>query len=148
AKTAAFPGPGAGEVVARFKGTVGLSKAVASQPVIRRAEVLLALSHPVEGADADEGFAIDIDVTTARGPVSGGVVEVLRLGPGASLRDPIGAGDVDGGHARVIVSFAAGGATSVPILLRYVPAAPWYRAGPALSATVKLESPGVLKRAL
>jgi hypothetical protein len=148
AKTSAFAGPGPGEVVTRFKGKPGLAKAVASQPVIRRAEVHLSLSHPVERADADEGFPIDVEVTTSRGPVSGGVVEILRLGTGSTLGEPIGAGGVDQGHARVIASFAAGGATTVPILLRYVPAAPWYRSGPALQTDVKLAGPGILKQVL
>jgi hypothetical protein len=149
AKTSAFAAPGPGEVVVRFTGKPGLAKAVASQPVIRRAEVHLALSHsPIPRADADEGFPIDVDVTTSRGPVSGGVVEALRLGPGSTLGEPIGAGRVEQGHARVIASFAAGGATAVPILLRYIPAAPWYRAGPALQTDVHLAGPGILKQVL
>ncbi|MFO0762440.1 MAG: carboxypeptidase-like regulatory domain-containing protein [Byssovorax sp.] len=109
------------------------------------------MSHPIERADADDGFPIDIDVTTARGPVDGGVVEVVRMGARAASvlsGETIGAGSVEGGHARVTVSFASGGAATVPILLRYVPAAPWYRAGPALQTDVHLSGPGVLRQIL
>lgn len=152
-KTAAFAGPGAGEVLARFAGKPGIARAVVAQPIVRRAEVHLALTHPIERADADDGFAIDLDVTTARGAVDGGVVEVIRSlsaskteAPGSS--EGVGAGEVHQGHARVVVSFASGGASSVPITLRYVASAPWYRAGPALKTDVSLAGPGILKQLL
>jgi hypothetical protein len=147
-KTSTLPGPGPGAVVARFAGNPELAKAVVSQPVVRRADVHLALSHPIERADAEEGFPIDVDVTTARGPVVGGVVEILRAGPAVATGEPIGAGAVEQGHAHVIASFAAGGATAVPIQIRFIPAAPWYRAGATLEADVKLVSPGILKQVL
>ncbi len=150
-KTAKLDVPGQGELVVRFAGTATLAKASASQPVVRRAEVRLALTHPIERADADEGFPIDVEVTTARGPVDGGVVEILRVGPRTAsvlAGETIGAGAVDAGHARVTVTFSSGGAGTVPILLRYVPAAPWYRAGPALQTDVHLAGPGIFKQLL
>lgn len=150
-KTARLDPPGQGELNVRFAGTASLAKASASQPVVRRAEVHLALSHPIERADAEEGFPIDVEVSTGRGPVSGGVVEIVRMGPrntSVLSGETIGAGAVDGGHARVTVTFASGGAGTVPILLRYVPAAPWYRAGPALQTDVHLAGPGILKQLL
>ena len=152
-KTATFAGPGAGEVLARFAGKPGIARAVIAQPIVRRADVRLALAHPIERADADDGFAIDVDVTTGRGAVNGGVVEVIRplsagkiAAPG--LGESVGAGEVAQGHAHVIVTFASGGAGTVPILLRYVPSAPWYRAGPALQTEVSLAGPGILKQIL
>jgi GNAT superfamily N-acetyltransferase len=152
-KTATFGGPGAGEVVARFAGKPGIARASIAQPIVRRADVHLALTHPIERADADDGFAIDVDVSTGRGPVDGGVVEVIRsLGAGKvstpSAGESVGAGEVVHGHARVVVSFASGGASTVPILLRYVSSAPWYRAGPALQTEVSLAGPGILKEIL
>ncbi|MEP7125891.1 MAG: carboxypeptidase regulatory-like domain-containing protein [Byssovorax sp.] len=152
-KTATFAGPGAGEVIARFAGKPGIAKASIAQPIVRRADVHLALMHPIERADADDGFAIDVDVTTGRGAVEGGVVEVIRSLSAArsspvTSGESVGAGEVAHGHARVVVSFASGGASTVPILLRYVPSAPWYRAGPALQTEVNLAGPGILKEIL
>jgi len=160
-KTTALAGPGAGELVARFAGNAVLGKAEWSQPILRRADAHLALTHPVDRADAEEGVTLDVDVTTARGPVSGGVVEVRRVAPsyasagsaGDGSRpqggESVGAGTVDElGHARIIATFPAGGATQVPLALRYVPAAPWYRAGPELRVEVKLAGPGMGRQIL
>lgn len=152
-KTATFAGPGPGEIIARFAGKPGIAKASIAQPIVRRADVHLALAHPIERADADDGFVIDVDVTTARGVVDGGVVEVIRsLSAGKSSApgsgESVGAGAVVHGHAHVVVSFASGGASVVPILLRYVSSAPWYRAGPALQTEVSLAGPGILKEIL
>jgi hypothetical protein len=152
-KTATFDGPGAGEIIARFDGKPGIAKASIAQPIVRRADVHLALTHPIERADADDGFAIDVDVTTARGAVDGGVVEVIRSlsaskAAASASGESVGAGEVVHGHAHVVVSFASGGVSTVPILLRYVPSAPWYRAGPALQTEVSLAGPGILKEIL
>lgn len=152
-KTSAFAGPGSGEVRARFAGKPGIAAAFVSQPIVRRADVHLALAHPIERADADDGFAIDVDVTTGRGTVDGGVVEVIRSlsarkADAGGSGESVGAGEVHQGHARVVVSFASGGASSAPILLRYVASAPWYRAGPALQTDVSLAGPGIMKQVL
>ena len=78
-KTTALGGPGSGELTVRFAGNAVLAKAEWAQPVVRRADARLALAHPIERADAEDGVPIDVDVTAGRGPVSGGVVEVQRL---------------------------------------------------------------------
>lgn len=147
-KTLALAGPGAGVLSARFDGKPELAKAVTSQPVLRYAEVRLALAHPLERADAEEGFSVDVDVTTSRGPVDGGVVEILRAPLFGAPGEPVGAGPVAAGRARVIASFASGGAATAPLVIRYVPAAPWYRAGAELKTDVTLAGPGVLRQAL
>ncbi len=164
-KTAALDGPGSGELVVRFAGNALLAKAEWSQPILRRADAHLALSHPIERADAEDGVPLDVDVTTARGPASGGVVEVRRFassstrrsttdattgdGPSSPVGEAVGAATVDAhGHARIIATFAAGGATQVPLVLRYVPAAPWYRPGPELRVDVTLAGPGVGRQVL
>jgi hypothetical protein len=158
-KTTALAGPGSGELVVRFAGNAVLGKAEWSQPVVRRAEAHLALAHPVERADAEEGVPIDVEITAAHGPVSGGVVEVRRVAPSSGPistgeprppgGDSVGAGTVDEqGHARIFATFAAGGATQVALALRYVPAAPWYRPGPELRIDVKLAGPGIGRQIL
>ncbi|MFT3771943.1 MAG: carboxypeptidase-like regulatory domain-containing protein [Minicystis sp.] len=150
-KTSALAGPGAGELVVRFGGNAVLGKAEDAKPIVRRAEARLALEHPIDPADPEDGVPIDIVVTTSRGPVSGGVVEVRRAVPAALTiaGDSLGAGTVDEhGHARVVAAFAAAGATKVPLLVRYVPAAPWYRAGPELRVEVEVKGPGILRQVL
>jgi hypothetical protein len=155
-KTEALAGPGTGELTVRFAGNAVLSKAVWSQPIVRRAEAHLALAHPPARVDPEDGVPLDLDVATARGPLSGGVVEVWRLaalgaaeGPAGERLAPkatpiLGAANVDeGGHAHVVAVFSAGGASHAPLALRYVPAAPWYRPGPELHIDAPLAGPGV-----
>lgn len=139
-KTEQLAGPGPGELRMRFEGSAALAKAAATQPVVRRADVTLTLTHPIETADPEDGVAIDLEVGSSRGPVSDGVVEARRGG------DSIGAGPVSNGKARVIAGFSEGRSGDVPITLQYVPAAPWWRAGSALSAIVKVSGPGFVRQ--
>ena len=149
-KTTTLAGPGAGHLVVRFAGNAVLAKAEDTKPIVRRADASVALAHPIGRADPEDGVPIDVVVTTSRGPVSGGIVEVHRAqASGGTTPESLGAGTVDeSGHARVVATFAAAGVAKVPLLLRYVPAAPWYRAGPELRAEVEIAGPGVLRRAL
>ena len=139
-KASSLDGPGQGELRARFDGNATLAKASASQPVVRRAQVALALSHPLDPASAEDGIPIDVEVTSARGAVDGGVVEALRAG------ESVGAGAVQQGKARVIAAFASEREGRVPITLRYVPAAPWWRPGPDLAIQVPVAGPGVWRQ--
>src|SRR6185503_894591 len=97
--------------------------------------VTLALSHPLDAQSGDDGVAIDVDVSSARGPVDGGVVEAIRGG------ESVGAATVQAGHARVIASLTSERAGRIPVSLRYVPAAPWWRPGPELAVEVPLTGP-------
>jgi hypothetical protein len=141
-KTASLDAPGAGELRLRFDGAPGLTRSAAAMPVVRRAEVKLALSHPLDSADPEDGAPIDVDVTSARGPVSGGVVEAMR---GA---ESVGTGAVEDGKARVIVSFPVDRAGSVELSLRYVAAAPWWRAGQELRVDLPIAGPGIVRQVL
>ena len=140
----------------RFAGNAVLAKAEWSQPVVRRAEARLSLAHPIEVSDAEEGVSLDIDAATSRGAVSGGVIEVRRVssmsapaGPAGATSETVGAGAIDEqGHARIVATFSAGGATLVPLSLRFVPAAPWYRPGPELRVEARLAGPGVGRQIL
>lgn len=132
-------GPGAGELRLRFAGSDVLSKAAAAQPVVRQVEAKLALAQAPEGS-SDEDIAIDVDVTSSRGLVDGGVVEAVR--DGAS----VGAGPVKDGKARVIAAIGSERSEMVPVTLRYVPSAPWYRPGPELSAEVKIAGAGAWRQ--
>jgi hypothetical protein len=151
AKTASLDGPGQGELRLRFDGTLSLAKASTAMPIVRRAEVKLALAHPLDSADPEDGAPVDVEVTSARGPVSGGVVEALRVtsvGGAVSTIESAGTGAVEDGKARVIVSFPVDRAGSIPITLRYVPAAPWWRSGQELRVDLPIAGPGILRQVL
>ncbi len=140
--TSAFAGPGAGELRLRFDGTTTLAKATASQPIVRRADVVLSLDHPIDVGDPEDGVPIDVDVKTLRGPVTGGVVEALRG------EESVGAGEVRDGKARVIASFSLERAGKVPLELHYVPSAPYFRASKPLRVEISVRGPGVMKQIL
>lgn len=130
--TAKLDGPGEGELRVRFEGSSALAKAVTSQRVVRKAGTKLAAPPHADTGDPEEGVEIDVDVTSSRGPVSGGVVEALLGG------ESVGAGSVEMGRARVFAAFARTRAQTVPLSLRYVPAAPWWRVGPEVTVEVRL----------
>ncbi|KYF74011.1 hypothetical protein BE17_03435, partial [Sorangium cellulosum] len=138
--TEGLDGAGQGVLRARFDGNDQLAKASVSQGVVRYAQVTLALPHPVEPARAEDGVPIDVDVRSSRGPVEGGVVEALRAG------EPVGAAPVSSGKARVIAAFTAEREGTVPISLRYVPAAPWWIPGAELAIDVPVAGPGVWRQ--
>lgn len=142
AKTEALAGPGVGELRARFEGNDVLGKAVAVQPVVRAATVRLGVDKPVTEGDPDEGVTIDVVAGSARGPVDGGVVEATRGG------ESVGTAPVEGGRARLLVSFASERAGDVPIVLRYVPAAPFWRPGADATLTLRVRGPGPWRQAL
>jgi hypothetical protein len=131
--------PGPGELRMRFAGTDQLARSQAAQPVVRQAEAKLSLAETPEGS-SDEDIAINVDVTSSRGPITGGVVEATR--DGAS----VGAGAVSGGKARVVAAIGTERTTNVQIALRYVPAAPWYRPGPGLVTDVKIAGTGIWRQ--
>jgi hypothetical protein len=133
--------PGLGHLAVEFAGSDTLAKASASHPVIRLAEARLRVDQ-IEGDDPEDGIPILVDVVSGRGAVHGGVVEALR--GGAS----IGAGDVEDGRARVVVTFPGGRAADVPVTLRYVPASPWWRPGPELAVDVPVAGPSLWRQIL
>jgi hypothetical protein len=139
-RTATLAGPGTGELRLQFDGTTALAKANAAQPIVRRAEARLALAHPVDTGDPEDGVPIDVDVSTSRGAVSGGLVEAIRG------KESVGTGTVDGGKARVIASFPFERAGTVPLELRYVPAAPYFRAGAPIAIEVHVSGPGITRQ--
>lgn len=138
--TEGLGGAGQGVLRARFDGTAALAKASVGEGVVRYAQVTLALSHPVEPTRAEDGVPIDVEVRSSGGPVEGGVVEALRAG------EPVGTAAVISGKARVIAAFTAEREGTVPLSLRYVPAAPWWIPGAELAIDVPVAGPGVWRQ--
>ncbi|EYF07416.1 Hypothetical protein CAP_0169 [Chondromyces apiculatus DSM 436] len=139
-KTADLAAPGQGELRARFEGNEALSKATATQSIVRHAQVSLALSHPIEAGDPEAGIPIDLEVQSSRGPVEGGVVEASRDG------EPVGTAMVREGRARLLAVFTSDRETSLPLSVRYVSGTPWWRAGQSLSLQVPVRGPGVWRQ--
>jgi hypothetical protein len=138
-KTARLGAPGPGELRLRFDASGALAKATATQAVVRRAVVSMSVPHPAQGNDPEDGIPIEVEVGSSRGAVTDGVVEALRNG------DSVGAGRVENGKATVVVAFPAERSGSVPLALRYVPSAPWWRSGAMLEVTVRVAGPGIAK---
>lgn len=137
-ETQAMAGPGQGELRVRFDGTATLRPSRAATPVDRSARVALALASPTAAGDAEDGVPVAVAVTTARGPVDGGVVEASVGGR------PAGAGPVVDGRATVVVTVPGRRPGVVPVSLRFVPSAPWYAAGPELATTIEIRPPSPL----
>ncbi|WP_156338928.1 carboxypeptidase regulatory-like domain-containing protein [Chondromyces crocatus] len=139
-RTAALPGPGQGELRASFPGTEALVRAVVTQRILRYAQASLSLAHPIEAADAEEGVAIDVSASSSRGPVDGGLIEALR---GSEI---VGTAMVHNGHARLLAVFSPGPDTTASLSLRYVPSAPWWRAGAPLQVEAPVREPGIVRQ--
>ncbi len=139
--TKALAGPGNGELAAEFAGSPQLAPSKASAYVTRVAVARLDADDSVSG-DPDAGIEVDVEVLTSRGDVEGGVVEAIQG------EASVGAGQVENGRARVVVSFAGGAATKVPITLRYVPSAPFYLSGPPITVDVKIQGPSPWRQAV
>ena len=48
----------------------------------------------------------------------------------------------------MVVSFAGGAATNVPITLRYVPASPYYLSGPTATVDIRVQGPSAWRQAI
>lgn len=136
--TSKLDAPGQGELRVRFDGTTALRPSRSTIPVDRSARVALSLAEAPAAGDAEDGVPVEVRVTTARGPVQGGVVEATANGR------PAGAGPVTDGQATVLVTLPGRRPGVVPIALRFVPAAPWYAAGPELPASIEIRPPSPL----
>jgi hypothetical protein len=134
--------PGTGRLKLRFAGNDELAEATDEQPIVRRATVTLELAEAVEAADPGDTADIVVALASRRGPVDGGVVEALLDGV------PVGSAPVHEGRAELAVSLDARRAGAADVRVRYLPSAPFYRAGPFLEVTVPLAPPSNILRAL
>jgi len=133
--TAKLPAPGPIELVVRFAGSSSLQPAEARRRVLATARVRLALSRTPDAADPSEGVVLDVALGSAAGAVESGSVEARLDG------QTVGIAPVERGAARVLAQFLRR-ASSARLELRYLPTAPWWRPGDALSADVQLVARG------
>ncbi len=121
--------PGHGVLVLRFGGSEALEPAQDSQPVTRRATARLRLVRPVEPGTDGEPPVATIALEAPVGKVSGGVVEAVYRGRSA------GTAPVEAGAARLVLNLPSR-RQPVAASVRYLPASPWWRPGPALRISV------------
>ncbi len=133
--------PGNGELKLEFAGDKQLAAAKTSIAITRTATAVLDVPESVTG-DPDGGLAIDLEVGSSHGPVDGGIVEAL-LG-----NDAVGAGRVENGHVKLVVTFPGGAAGSIPISLRYVSSSPFWQAGPPSTVNIRVAGPSPIRQAV
>jgi hypothetical protein len=133
--------PGPGELRLEYAGDTDTSAGSLILPVQRRARVTLALAQSITAPGSpEEGIPLELSAGTRTAEVSRGSVEVRFLD------QVVGAAPVEHGHAHAVVSFLAPAATTAPLVVAYLPDAPWYDAGEPLAIDVPIRGPSPLRQ--
>lgn len=132
--------PGPGRLCAAFAGSPTLQPARRCTAVDRTAQVVLALAGKTAPADPQAGVRVRVTVTTAQGAVPNGQVEALVGG------DSVGVAPVHEGAANLVATFDAPHGGNVPMILRYLPDAPWWQPGQPLHAMIRVLPPSPWRR--
>lgn len=143
AATEAFGLPGHDELVVRFEGTQKLAASSDSQPVTLRASVPLRLAAPVRAAPVGEPARAVVVLEPRLGQVEDGVLEALHRGRS------VGSAPVRDGRATLEIRLDVAelqGVDHAAVTLRYLPASPWWTAGPPLSVVVPIRAPALWGR--
>jgi hypothetical protein len=128
--------PGPARLTVTFAGSDRLQAAEHSVIIERTARVTLSLAGSVAGSDPSQGIIIPVLAECTLGAVPSGAVEAVHNG------QSVGTGRVTDGKARVVALFEAPAGSSAALVLRYLPDAPWWRAGPPLRVGVSVAHPG------
>jgi hypothetical protein len=134
--------PGSGKLRARFEGDGELEPASAEQIVSRQTVVSLALASDPAPTDPGGELVVSVAVAAGHGDVDGGVVEAIAAGKS------MGTAPVRDGRAAVVVPVDPRAVGSVPLILRYVPASPFFRPGKPLEVRAAIAPPSKLMRSL
>jgi len=141
--------PGRGELRVAFVGSADAEASTHAMPVERRTRVDLvapdATGARLPPGSPEEGIALRLLAVPAcarRGCAGAptGTVEAL------SADAVVGAAPVEGGAARVVVTFSMPGGETTPLRVRYLPDAPWFVPGPELSLEQPVRAPSPWKR--
>ena len=135
--------PGRGSLKVSFAGDGQTAFAVQVAEIERRVKVVVHAGAAERGElkpqIPEEGIPLDVEVTSAVGPVSEGAVEAMV---GDTV---VGAAPVERGLARLTLTFAAQG-SDVGVRLRYVPTSPWYEPLGDLSVRVPIRGPSITSK--
>ncbi|HEX7604334.1 MAG TPA: hypothetical protein VF316_22100, partial [Polyangiaceae bacterium] len=137
---ASLGAPGFGELRVRFDGDADAMASEHRAIVRRDARVTLALAQPLSPGIPEDGIVLPIVVRTSFGALHGGSLEA-RVGDVA-----VGAAPVDADLAKLVVSFASEETSGALVRVRYVPDAPYFVAGEALSVAVPIRGPSPLRQ--
>ena len=130
--------PGRGEMRLSFAGDARRARASIVVPCERRVEALV-VAHDTTGpggaaraSETEDGAAVEVDITSSRGPVPSGNVAALIDGA------VVGSAAVAAGRAWLPFRWPGSGEAASRVEVRYVPDAPWYVAGPPASLTLEI----------
>jgi hypothetical protein len=129
--------PGAGELRAVLGS--GERAAEARARVVTTSTVRLSTTVTNLEADANGVARLEARLDTRLGTVASGSVEALAGGR------TVGIAPVVNGQAQLTLRLGAG-ARTVPVVLRYLPSAPWWLAGPEHPLSVQVAAPNPLRR--
>ncbi len=138
--SASLGAPGPAQLIARFKGTAGLSSADTWTPVVRTTQVTLALEGP-PSVDSSGGVRLDLSAVSLAGPVPTGSVEALSSGRS------IASSPVRDGRATLNLTLA-GDPGPARVSLRFLPSSPAWLASANLELDVPVPPPSPLGRVL
>jgi hypothetical protein len=127
--------PGPATLAVSFAGSDLLQASEHSAVIERTIRVSLSLAGRVVGAQPTQGIAIPVAVGCSLGAVPSGAVEAVVGGKS------VGTARVAAGSAQVVAAFEAAPGSDAVITLRYLPDAPWWRAGPPLQTTISVAHP-------
>jgi hypothetical protein len=139
-RTADLADPGAGEISASLDGATEPVARV-SHSIERHARAEIAIENARVEGDPEDGIPLAVHVTSSRGDVPSGAVEVV-LGDRS-----VGAARVHAGRAVVVARFGAGRTSAVTASLRYLPDTPWWEPGTSPTVLMHLRAPSPWRRA-
>lgn len=142
--TATAGPPGPGELRVAFTGDADTAFATHATAIERHVQVVLGVPSVERGtlapAVTEDGVPLIVEVRSSAGPVTEGMVEA-RIGDTV-----VGAGPVESGLAKVVVTFASAGDVA-QLRLRYVPTSPWFEPQQDLSVVIPTRRPSLLAKA-
>ncbi|MBN2192950.1 MAG: Ig-like domain repeat protein [Polyangiaceae bacterium] len=124
--------PGRDELMVRLAGSPDFAPATRRVIVEKIARVELALTEPPRTSDPRQGLPFRLGVTSRRGPVPGGAVEVLAGG------QSVGVAPVNDGVSSPVVVFDAPPGSAVTLTARFLPDSPWWTAGAPISIPMSI----------
>lgn len=127
--------PGKGQLTVRFEGKPGVSKAETTAVVQRSVVVRLEVAKSPEPQDPSQGVDIHVAVSSHLGAAESGSVEAVVSG------ESVGTAPVSAGAAQVVAVFPAAHSAKVPVMLRYLPDAPWYHPAEPITISVPVQGP-------
>lgn len=136
--------PGKGELRVSFAGSADAGSSTQTMQIERRTRVDLSAPDAFDGklpaGSPEDGVVLHVVASPrcARRGCRGTPTGTVEARVGEAI---VGAAPLVGGESRVVVTFAMPAASEAPIVLRYVPDAPWFQPGGELAMTLPVRAP-------